>query len=122
MNDSTASQPGVSLLPDSIATITTIHFVLMLLVALAAIAVICDGRLAEPHRGLVRLVESHKMRQQPRRWADTEHQKPGRHRVERSGVSHFPGAERTSRFRDDIMTRPRLGFVDQQNAALGGEL
>ncbi len=43
MNDSSASLPGMSLLPDSIAAITTIHFVLMALVALAAIAIIVVG-------------------------------------------------------------------------------
>ncbi|WP_322964648.1 hypothetical protein [Sphingomonas fuzhouensis] len=42
MNDTTAA-PATSLIPDGVATITTIHFVLIALVALAAIAVIVIG-------------------------------------------------------------------------------
>ncbi|GGB29229.1 hypothetical protein GCM10011380_18410 [Sphingomonas metalli] len=43
MNDSTASAPGSSLLPDGIAAITSIHIVLMAIVAIAAIAIIVAG-------------------------------------------------------------------------------
>ncbi len=44
MNEtSAASQPGASLLPDGIGTITTIHMVLMALVAIGAIAIILVG-------------------------------------------------------------------------------
>lgn len=43
MNETTASAPGASLIPDGVATITTMHFVFMAIVAAFAIAVILVG-------------------------------------------------------------------------------
>jgi predicted flap endonuclease-1-like 5' DNA nuclease len=43
MNDTSASVPGSSLLPDGIGAITAVHFVLMAIVAVAAIAMIVAG-------------------------------------------------------------------------------
>ncbi|MEG3091446.1 hypothetical protein [Sphingomonas sp. PB1R3] len=57
MNDTTAA-PATSLIPDGVAAITTIHFVLLAIVALAAIAVIVIGtRLKRRRRHAARRVE-----------------------------------------------------------------
>lgn len=57
MNDTTAA-PAQSLIPDGVAAITTIHFVLLAIVALAAIAVIVIGtRLKRRRHHAARRVE-----------------------------------------------------------------
>ena len=43
MNETTAAAPGASLIPDGVATITTMHFVFIALVAAFAIAIILIG-------------------------------------------------------------------------------
>jgi len=57
MNDTTAA-PATSLIPDGVAAITTIHFVLLAIVALAAIAMIVVGmRLKHRRKQAARRVE-----------------------------------------------------------------
>ncbi|GAA3260190.1 hypothetical protein [Sphingomonas yabuuchiae] len=57
MNDTTAA-PATSLIPDGVAAITTIHFVLLAIVALAAIAMIVVGmRLKHRRKKAARRVE-----------------------------------------------------------------
>ncbi|OMJ33585.1 hypothetical protein BSZ14_01730 [Sphingomonas sp. Sph1(2015)] len=57
MNDTTAA-PATSLIPDGVAAITTIHFVLLAIVALAAIAIIVVGmRLKHRRKQAARRVE-----------------------------------------------------------------
>ncbi|WP_294247913.1 hypothetical protein [uncultured Sphingomonas sp.] len=57
MNDTTAA-PATSLIPDGVAAITTIHFVLLAIVALAAIAMIVVGmRLKHRRKEAARRVE-----------------------------------------------------------------
>ena len=56
------------------------------------------------------------MGEQPRRGARAEQQKTGRHGVKGARVAHLAGTERPPRFRDDVVARPPLGLVDQQNA------
>ncbi|QXT35056.1 hypothetical protein KV697_14945 [Sphingomonas sanguinis] len=58
MNDTTAAAPATSLIPDGVAAITTIHFVLLAIVALAAIAMIVVGmRLKHRRNQAARQVE-----------------------------------------------------------------
>ncbi|MDZ7283628.1 hypothetical protein N4G62_16495 [Sphingomonas sanguinis] len=58
MNDTTAAAPATSLIPDGVAAITTVHFVLIAIVALAAIAMIVVGmRLKHRRKQAARRVE-----------------------------------------------------------------
>ncbi len=57
-----------------------------------ALGVVRRGRLAEPDRGEVLLVEADQVGQQTCRGVEAQDEQPGRHRVEGARVPHLAGA------------------------------
>jgi hypothetical protein len=68
-----------------------------------ALGVVGRGGGPEPDGGVVHLVGQEQVAEQPGGPVDAEHQHPRRHRVERAGVAHLPGAGETAYLGDDVV-------------------